>query len=217
MKVVISSSKELLLSLYILSIFIVGAQLFMAFRAFNYSTSNIESEAFYEKKYLAEGTYLINSVTQDSLKQWHINTYIQFEDNSTQVIDCFKPQFKNIPYVYATYYLILGLLWLMVFYHLYIYIQYIRKFKVFEESNLKHIYQSGRLLSILSLFYFLSIQGIDTLLHYGFDVRIHHSNAYNYGQIMWYSGLNLLYMIMRLYAKTTFSGMEIKSEQDLTI
>jgi hypothetical protein len=118
---------------------------FKAYKSLDYCPNKIHTEALFEKSRLAEGTYIINSVEQDSLKRWQINSYIQFEgsysyDKNLQIkkFDLYDPKYKNLPWFYATYYIILGLLWTAVFYHLYQYLHSIKKSQTFEKANLNH-------------------------------------------------------------------------------
>jgi hypothetical protein len=224
MKVVIASNKELLLGLSVAALLIIGAQFFRAIETLDYCPNKIQTEALFEKNRLAEGTYIVNSVEQDSLKQWQINSYIQFEgsyfyDKNLQIkkVDLYDPKYKNLPWVYATYYIILGLLWTAVFYHLYQYFKSIKKSQTFEKTNLKHLYLSGRFISIIYLIYFISLTGFSIVHHYLFQLWIPQIRAYQYEQLMMFFMLLLLHLILRLYAKSTLSGMEMKTEQDLTV
>lgn len=224
MKVVIASSKELLIGLSFAAISIIGAQFFRAYKSLDYCPNVIQTEALFEKNRLAEGTYIVNSVEQDSLKQWNISSYIQFEGNSSyskdpqiKKVDLYDPKYQNLPWVYATYYIILGLLWTAVFYHLYQYLKSIKKSQTFEKENLKHLYLSGRFISIISFLYFFSLNGLSIIHHYLFHIQIPYISPYPYEQMMMFLALTLLHLILRLYAKSTLSGMEMKTEQDLTV
>ena len=224
MKVVIASSKELLFGLSLAAILIIGAQFFKAYKSLDYCPNKIHTEALFEKSRLAEGTYIINSVEQDSLKRWQTNSYIQFEgsysyDKNSQIkkFDLYDPQYKNLPWFYATYYIILGLLWTAVFYHLYQYLHSIKKSQTFEKANLKHLYLCGRFISIILFVYFFSLSGFSIFHHYLFQLDIPHISAYQYEHLMMFLVLNLLQLILRLYAKSTLSGMEMKTEQELTV
>ncbi len=224
MKVVIASSKELLIGLSVAALLIIGAQFFKAYKSLEYCPNKIHTEALFEKNRLAEGTYIINSVEQDSLKLWQINSYIQFEksysyDKNPQIkiVDLFDPKYNKLPWVYATYYIILGLLWTAVFYQLYQYLNTIKKSQTFEKANLKHLYLSGRFIWMILFVYFFSLTGFSIIHHYLFHIRIPQISAYQYEQMMMLLVLSLLHLILRLYAKSTFSGMEMKTEQDLTV
>lgn len=224
MKVVIASSKELLLSLSTAAVLIIGAQFLKAYKSLNYCPDKIQTETLYEKNQLVNGTYIVNSVEQDSLKQWNISSYIQFEGNNSyskdpqiKKVDLYDPKYKNLPWVYAIYYIILGLLWTTVFYHLYQYLKSIKKSQTFEQANLKHIYLSGRFISFILFVYFFSLTFLSAISHYLFQLEIPQIRAYPYEQMMISLMLILLLLILRLYVKSTFSGMEMKTEQDLTV
>jgi hypothetical protein len=224
MKVVIASSKELLFVLSITAVFIIGAQFFKAYMSLDYCPNKIQTATIYEKNQLAKGTYIVNSVEQDSLKQWSIKSYIQFEgsnysgkDPQIKTVDLFDPNYNKLPWVYASYYIILGLLWTAVFYHLYQYLQSIKKSQTFEKENLKHIYLSGRFISFISFVYLFSLTGFSIIHDYLFHVLTPQISAFQYEQMMMIFVLALLHLILGLYAKSTFSGMEMKTEQDLTV
>jgi hypothetical protein len=224
MKVVIASSKELLFGLSVAALLIIGAQFFKAYESLDYCPNKIQIETIYEKNQLAKGTYIVNSVEQDSLKQWNISSYIQFEgsnysgkDPQIKTVDLFEPKYNKLPWVYATYYIILGLLWTAVFYHLYQYLKSIKKSQTFEKENLKHLYLSGRFIWMILFVYFFSLTGFAIIHHYLFHVRIPQISALQYEHMMMLLVLSLLHLILRLYAKSTLSGMEIKTEQELTV
>ena len=224
MKVVIASSKELLFGLSLAAILIIGAQFLKAYKSLNYCPDKIQTETLYEKNQLSNGTYIVNSVEQDSLMQWNISSYILFEGNNSyskdpqiKTVNLFDSKYKNLPWVYATYYIILGLLWTAVFYHLFQYLKSIKKSQTFEKENLKHIYLSGRFISIIYTIYFISLTGFSIVHHYLFQLWIPQIRAYQYEQLMMFFMLLLLHLILRLYAKSTLSGMEMKTEQDLTV
>jgi hypothetical protein len=224
MKVVIASNKELLLGLSFAALLIIGAQFFRAIETLDYCPNKIQTEALFKKNRLAEGTYIINSVEQDSLKQWEIGSYIQFEGSNSyskvpqiKKVDLYDPKYKNLPFVYTTYYIILGLLWTAVFYHLYQYLKSIKKSQTFEKANLKHLYLSGRFISIIYFIYFFCLTSFSIVHNYLFQLRIPYISTYQYEQMMMFFMLILLHLILRLYAKSTLSGMEMKTEQDLTV
>ena len=224
MKVVIASSKELLAGISLAAIVFIGLQLFMAIDSLDYCPNTIQTTAFFEKNKLAEGTYIVNSVKKDSLQQWQISSYLQFEgsnsyDESNEIkkVDLFDPKYKKLPWVYTAYYIILGLLWTAFFYHLYQYLKWIKRSQTFEKANLKHIYLSGRYISIISFVYFFSLTGISIVQYYLFEIQIPYISRHGYQELMFLLVFNLLHLILRLYAKSTFSGMEMKTEQELTV
>lgn len=224
MKVVIASSKELLAGICLAAIVIVGLHVFMMKRSLDYCPNKTKTETLFEKLQLAEGTYIVNSVKKDSLQQWQISSYLQFEgfnsyDESNQIkkVDLYDPKYKNLPWVYANYYIILGLLWAAFFFHFIKYLNCINKSQTFEKANLKHLYLSGRFISIISFVYFFSLTGFSIVLFYLFEIRIPYNFIHSYHQFIMLCVLNLLHLILRSYAKSTFSGMEMKTEQDLTV
>jgi hypothetical protein len=224
MKVVIASSKELLVGICFAAIVIIGLQFFMAINSLDYCPKTIQTKAKFWKNQLAEGTYIVNSVKKDSLQQWQINSYIQFEGNNSydeahqiKKVNLYDPRYKNLPLVYASYYLLLGLLWSAVFYHFIKYLNRIKQSQTFEKENLKHLYLSGRFISIISFVYFFSLTGFSIIHHYLFQIQIPYNSLNSYHQFILLFVFNLLHLILRSYAKSTFSGMEMKTEQELTV
>jgi hypothetical protein len=224
MKVVIASSKELLIGLIIAAIVVVGLQLYMIINSLDYCPKTIQTGNIFEKNQLAEGTYIVNSIKKDSLQQWQISSYIQFEgnnsyDESPQIkkVNLFDPRYKNLPLVYASYYLLLGLFWTAVFYHFIKYLNRIKQSQIFEKENLKHLYLSGRFISIISFMYFFSLSQFSVIHHLLFKLQVPYRSINPYQQLMMLFILGLLHLTLRLYTKSTLNGMEMKTEQELTV
>ena len=224
MKIVILSPRELKWSLILLAAILFTLHGTMLWRCLTAKQNSVTMETHYSKKYLLPNTYLIQSCLQDSLKGWEIKSLVQIEtteswnpDKKIQEYDLTLAPYKNLPYYYAFYYLILGLLWGLLIYHLYQFVQFAEKGSNFELANLKHLHRGGQFLSALSLVYFLNYNEMYAMvLRQVFGIEVHFGLLV-YDQLILLLTLGAISMLIKMHCRSMIKGIELKNEQYLTV